>query len=119
MVEFCPECGNMLRKKPCPCGYSDHETHIKSNTLLQIWAPPSPNIIYCRITATPYDKLKLMLNKGIHLEKLKEIKYKIKNRLYSCTDCVYYHEEIFHCKLKNKYLRKDSICKSFEPYEKI
>ncbi|GAH05564.1 unnamed protein product, partial [marine sediment metagenome] len=38
----------------------------------------------CRITATPYDKLKLMLNKGIKPEKLKEIKKGLKNHLYSC-----------------------------------
>ena len=119
MIEFCPDCGNLLRKKPCPCGYNDHESTPKKMSLGHIWDPPSANLIYCRITATPYDKLKLMLSRGVNLEKLKEIKVKVKNKLYSCLNCVYYHEEIFHCKIRNKYLKKDSICKSFEPFEKI
>ncbi len=119
MVEFCPKCGNLLRKKPCPCGYSDRESTPQSRSLITIWSPPNPNIIYCKLTATSLEKLKLMLSKGIHLEKLKEIREKLKNHLFSCCDCVYYHEEIFHCRLKNKYLAKDSICRSFEPYEEM
>ena len=119
MIEFCPDCGNMLRKKPCPCGYSDKKINDKNAYLSQMWDPPSPNIIYCRITATPFEKLKSMLSKGVQLEKLKEIRKKVKNRLYSCCNCVYYHEDLFHCKLKNKYFKKDSICKRFEPFENI
>ncbi|GAH05563.1 unnamed protein product, partial [marine sediment metagenome] len=88
MIEFCPDCGNLLRKKPCPCGYSEPETTLKGMSLGHIWDPPSANLIYCRITATPYDKLKLMLNKGIKPEKLKEIKKGLKNHLYSCLNCV-------------------------------
>ena len=118
MVEFCPECGNMLRKKSCACGYNEPETNSNIGALLYIWAPPSPNIIYCKITATDYEKLKKMLSKGIQLEKLDEIKENLKKHLYNCCNCVYYNEEISHCQLKNKYLRKDSICKSFEPFEK-
>ncbi|MHA1988733.1 MAG: hypothetical protein ACW98D_19090 [Promethearchaeota archaeon] len=119
MVEFCPECGNLLRKKPCGCGYGESETTPKNgsqNTLIKIWNPPSTNSIYCKITATPYEKLKSMLNKGIKLEKLKEVRENFKNRLYSCSTCLYYHAEISRCKYKNKYLTKDSICKSFEPF---
>jgi len=108
----------MLRKKSCACGYNEPETNSNIEPLPHIWAPPSPNIIYCKITATKYEKLKIMLSKGIHIEKLDEIKEKIKKNLYSCCNCVYYHEKISHCQLKNKYLRKDSICKSFEPFEK-
>ena len=121
MVDFCPECGNMLRKNACGCGYNNPSINSKnlSNTsLIHIWNPPTPNIIYCKITATSYDKLKMMLSKGTYPEKLKEIKKKLKNRLYSCINCVYYNDEIFHCQIKNKYLKKDSICRSFEPYEK-
>jgi hypothetical protein len=117
MVEFCPDCGNLLRNKPCPCGYKDQEITPKKMSLGYIREPPSANIIYCRITATPFDKLKMMLSKGVYLEKLKEIRFKLKKNLYSCLNCVYYHEEDFLCKPKNKYLRKDSICKSFEPFE--
>lgn len=117
MVEFCPKCGNLLRKKPCPCGYSDNESTPESKSLNYIWSPPAPNIIYCKLTATSLEKLKLMLNKGLYPEKLREIKEKLRNRLYSCKDCVYYHGEISLCKLKNKYLRRDSICKTFEPFE--
>jgi len=118
MVEFCPKCGNLLRKKTCRCGYTTSETTTNKISLIQLWDPPAPNIIYCKITATPYEKLKLMLKKGVYPEKLKEIKKKVRNHLFSCDDCVYYHEEISHCKLKNKYIKKDSICKTFEPYEK-
>ena len=120
MVEFCPECGNMLRKKFCRCGYNKQET-LSSNgintSLIEIWNPPSPKVIYCKLTATSLDKLKTMLNKGVYPEKLKEITKKVKNHLFSCLNCVYYNEEIFHCQIKNKYLKKDSICRSFEPYE--
>ena len=119
MIEFCPECGNMLRKKSCACGYNELKTDNKKAYLSQIWDPPSPNIIYCRITATSFEKLKSMLSKGVQLEKLKEIKKKVRNHLYSCCNCVYYNEAIFLCKFKNKYLKKDSICKRFEPFENI
>jgi len=119
MVEFCPECGNLLRKKPCGCGYGEIETNSKdgsTNHLIKFWNPPSPTAIYCKITATPYEKLKSMLSKGIKPEKLKEVRENFKNHLYSCSTCLYYHAEISHCKYKNKYLTKDSICKSFEPF---
>ena len=119
MVDFCPECGNMLRKKTCGCGWGELETISNDgspNHLIKIWNPPSPNAIYCKITATPYEKLKSLLNKGIKPEKLKEVRENFKNRLYSCGNCLYYHAEISHCKYKNKYLTKDSICKSFEPF---
>ncbi|MFW9785926.1 MAG: hypothetical protein ACFFFB_26815 [Candidatus Heimdallarchaeota archaeon] len=117
MVEFCPECGNLLRKGTCGCGYSKHATSSNGISLVKIWKPPSPNIVYCRMTATSYDKLKSLLLKGIYPEKLKEIRKNIKNHLYSCIDCVYYHEELSLCKFKNKYIQRDSICKSFEPYK--
>lgn len=119
MVEFCPECGSLLRKKTCRCGYKECEITADKVSLIQMWEPPSPNIIYCKITATPYEKLKLMLTKGVYPEKLKEIKEKVRNHLYSCGDCVYFHVEVSHCKIKNKYIKEESICKTFEPYEKI
>ena len=120
MVEFCPECGNMLRKKPCGCGSVDQPStskDVSSNSLIEIWNPPSPNTIYCRITGTAYDKLKKILSKGAYPEELKEIRKKINRHLYSCCNCVYYVEKVFHCKFKNKFLNKTSICKSFEPWE--
>lgn len=117
MVEFCPECGNLLRKKPCKCGYDSREKPTKKSFLNQIWDPPSPNTIYCNLTATAYEKLKLMLKKRIYPEKLKEIQKKLKKHLYSCNVCLYYHKELSLCKKKNKYFTEDSICKSFEPYE--
>ena len=97
MVEFCPECGNMLRKKTCGCGWGELETISNDgspNHLIKIWNPPSPNAIYCKITATPYEKLKSLLNKGIKPDKLKEVRENLKNRLYSCSTCLYYHPEI-------------------------
>ncbi|MFW9821907.1 MAG: hypothetical protein ACFFE4_03185 [Candidatus Thorarchaeota archaeon] len=119
MVEFCPECGNLLRKNSCGCGYGKPETttmDASSNGLNKIWDPPSPNNIYCKLTATSYDKLKSMLNKGIIPEKLKEVREKLRTHNYSCVVCLYYHEEMSLCKFKNKYLTQDSICKSFEPF---
>jgi hypothetical protein len=110
----------MLRKKSCKCGYNTQDTLSKNEnitSLIEIWNPPSPKIIFCKLTATSQDKLKIMLNKGIYPEKLKEITEKLKNHHFSCCDCVYYNEEIFHCQIKNKYLKKESICRSFEPYE--
>jgi hypothetical protein len=119
MVEFCPECGNLLRKKGCKCGYESIEKTSKTSLPNQIWDPPSPNIIYCRLTATSAEKLRSMLNKRIYPERLKEIQINLKNHYYSCQVCLYYNEEISLCKKKNKYLAKDSICKSFEPYENL
>jgi len=122
MVDFCPECGNLLRKKTCGCGYGEVDATSKNashNQLIKIWNPPTSNAIYCKLTATRYEKLKSMLNKGIIPEILKEVREKFKNHHYSCINCVYYHEEISHCKFKNKYLSKDSICKSYEPYDII
>ncbi|MHA1885687.1 MAG: hypothetical protein ACW96S_11580 [Promethearchaeota archaeon] len=119
MVEFCPECGNMLRKKACRCGYTQYETTTTKIPLLQLWNPPPPNIIYCKLTATPYETLRSMLKKGNYPAKLKEVKEKLKKKLYSCLDCVYYDETLFLCKFRNKYITKDSICKTFEPFENI
>ena len=120
LVEFCPECGNMLRKKSCKCGYNDQNSLTKNVTgtsLIEIWNPPSPKVIFCKLTATSHDKLETMLSKGKYPEKLKEITKKLKNHLFSCCNCVYYNEEIFHCQIKNKFLKKESICRSFEPFE--
>ena len=118
MVEFCPECGNLLRRNRCKCGYNQPKVSIGEISLIKIWDPPSPNIIFSRLTGTPLKKLQLMLNKGISPEKLKEIKNKVKNHLYSCSNCVYYDEYISLCKKKNKYIENSSICKTFEPFEK-
>ena len=74
MVEFCPECGNMLRKKACRCGYTQYETTTTKIPLLQLWNPPPPNIIFCKLTATPYETLKSMLKKGSYPAKLKEVR---------------------------------------------
>jgi len=118
LVEFCPECGNMLRKKTCRCGYREIQANNASNTyIIEIWDPPSPKIIYCRLTATSQEKLRNMLSKGNYPEKLKVITKKVKKHLYSCCNCVYYNEEELHCQIKNKFLKKDSICKRFEPFE--
>lgn len=120
MVEFCPECGNLLRKGACKCGYNKKVIPSRngiSHPLIEIWDPPSPKVIYCKLTATSLDKLKSMLSRGAYPEKLKEVSKKVKNHLYSCLNCVYYNEEISHCQIKNKYLKKESICRSFEPYE--
>jgi DNA-directed RNA polymerase subunit M/transcription elongation factor TFIIS len=120
MIKFCPECGNLLRKKFCPCGYNaPADKKVIKDGVIQIWQPPTPNIIYCKITGTPLEKLKKGLNKGIYPDKLKEIKIKLKKHLFSCRDCVYYREDVIHCQLKNKFLKKDSICRSFEPYANI
>jgi hypothetical protein len=119
MVEFCPECGNLLRKGPCKCGYASDEIPTKKSYINQMWDPPSPNIIYCRLTATPLEKLRLMLNKRIYPEKLKEIRQNLKNHLYTCEVCLYYDEKESRCKKKNKFLTKDSICMNFEPYENL
>ncbi len=120
VVEFCPECGNMLRKKSCKCGYNNqniHSKNVSNMSLNEIWDPPPPKIIYCKLTATSHNKLETMLSKRKYPEKLKDITKKLKNHLFSCCNCVYYNEAIFHCQIKNKYLTKESICRSFEPYE--
>lgn len=118
MVEFCPECGSLLRKRACRCGYNQPKPKETNNGGLNyIWNPPSPNIIYCKITATPIEKLRSALNKGDYPDKLKEIKINLRNHQYTCCNCVYYNEEINHCQIYNKFYKKDSICKRFEPFE--
>ena len=120
MVDFCPECGNMLRKNRCRCGYGQQGSKIVKSSngpMINIWNPPTPNIIYCKITATPIEKLRIGLKKGIFPDKLREIKNRLKKHELSCLNCVYYEEKKFHCQIKNKYVSKDSICKSFEPFD--
>jgi hypothetical protein len=120
LVEFCPDCGSLLRKKSCKCGYNSPELRNKSingTHLIEIWDPPPPKAIYCKITATPLKKLNLMLRKGNYPQKLKEITSKLKSHHLTCLNCVYYNIEISHCQIKNKYLKKDSICRNFEPFE--
>ena len=64
----------MLRKKSCRCGYEEIQAKNAPNSyILEIWNPPNPKIIYCRLTATSQDKLRIMLSKGNYPEKLKEI----------------------------------------------
>ena len=120
MVDFCPECGSMLRKNQCRCGYGQPPPKIVKSSnglMLTIWDPPTPNIIYCKITATPIEKLRIGLNKGIYPDKLREIKKRLKKHDLTCLNCVYYEENKFHCQIKNKFVSKDSICKRFEPFE--
>jgi len=120
MVDFCPECGSMLRKNKCRCGYGQKAPKIvksSNGAMLTIWDPPTPNIIYCKITATSIEKLRIGIKKGIYPEKLKEIKKRLKTRDLSCLNCVYYEEMKLHCQIKNKYITKDSICKRFEPFD--
>jgi hypothetical protein len=122
MIKFCPECGNLLRKDSCRCGYNAPTTtkkNVSKDGVIQIWDPPSPNIIYSKVTGTPIEKLKRGLNRGIYPEKLKEIKIKLKNHEVTCCNCVYYKGDILHCQIRNKYVKKDSICKKFEPYSNI
>jgi len=120
MVEFCPECGSLLRKKSCPCGYNAPSPKKKETAgILEIWDPPSPKVIYCKITGTPFDKLKKDIKKGIYPEGLKKIKQKLKKHLIDCINCVYFRDDILHCKIRNKYMKEGSICRKFEPYEDI
>ncbi len=119
MVDFCPECGNMLRKRQCRCGYGQKRPKaVKSSTgsMLTIWDPPTPNIIYSKITATPIEKLRIEISKGRYPDKLRDIKNRLKKHDLSCLNCVYYEEKKFRCQIKNKYVSKDSICKRFEPF---
>lgn len=122
MVEFCPECGNLLRKKTCECGYGKPKALPQngvSNYVIQIWDPPSPKTIYCKLTASSHDKLNSLLNKGMVPEKLKEVRRKLKNHLFFCNNCLYYHADKFLCKYKSKYVTLESICRSFEPLPDI
>ena len=122
MIKFCPECGSLLRKDSCRCGYNAPVTtkkKVSKDGVIQIWDPPSPNIIYSKVTGTPLEKLQKGLKKGIYPEKLKKIKQNLKKRLYTCCNCVYYREDVQHCQKKNKFLKMDSICRTFEPYENI
>ena len=70
--------------------------------------PPTPQDIINQAEALKTHKT---------FDKLKEIKRKVRNHLYSCINCVYFHEEISLCKKKNKYIQNNSICKTFEPFE--
>lgn len=124
MVDFCPECGSLLRKNYCKCGYGQQDSKIvissndpMNSPMIKVWDPPTPNIIYCKVTATQIEKLRIGLKKGIFPEKLKEIKKKLKKHDLTCLNCVYYEEKKFHCQIKNKYITKDSICKRFEPFD--
>ncbi len=121
MVDFCPECGNLLKKNQCKCGYGQQGLKISKSSegipLIHVRDPPSPNIIYCKITATSLEKLKIGLSKGIVPEKLREIKRKLERYELTCQNCVYFEEERSHCQIKNKYISSGSICKTFEPFE--
>ncbi|MBN1800982.1 MAG: hypothetical protein JW891_05705 [Candidatus Lokiarchaeota archaeon] len=119
MVDFCPECGGLLRKNRCKCGYGQKKPRVVKSpqgSIVREWNPPSPNVIYCKATATPIEKLKIELNKGTTPEKLKDIRNKLKKRELTCMNCVYYEEKELHCQIKNKYYSKDSICTMFEPF---
>jgi len=116
-LKFCPECGSLLRGKPCRCGYKPNLDVSNSNSpVRRIWNPPNPLTLYLKIYNVPYRELKYKLNSGVYIAVLEEINYKIDNMLINCTDCCNYLEDEFYCTLEEFYVSADSICNQFDPH---
>ena len=96
-TRFCPDCGTLLEKK----------------TVYSQRIHPQPITIYSKRNNVPYGRAKYQKKIGsIELE-LDTIADKLDNEKYRCETCNYYFDG--ECTQKKGKVKKDAICKSFEP----
>ncbi|KKK42936.1 hypothetical protein LCGC14_0830560 [marine sediment metagenome] len=138
MLEFCPECSNLLRKRiidgmeylACGCGYKRELEGQTGNTRFKkiqkqnkprklkvksvSWDPPKAISLYAKIKDAPKGK-----NKGGRTGKssiiLKMVQDKLDMKYYNCSKCTQLMSANLFCTLHERKVGKSDICKSFEP----
>ena len=130
MLEFCPECDNLLRKKvlggreflACRCGYKketggqassagvrfilEKDPPRKAKVKTVSWDPPEASMLYTKLKNIPENTSPVIL---------KMIQDKLDTRYYTCTKCAKLMSANLFCTLHEKKVGKKDICKSFDP----
>ncbi len=138
MLEFCPECNNLLRKRAidgmnylaCRCGYKrklegqainasvkfvpKKNTPRKTKVKAVSWDPPEALTLYTKIQRAPGSKVR-GAGTGRSPLILKMIQDKLDARYYNCSKCTQLMSANLFCKLHERKVGKKDICKSFEP----
>ena len=138
MLEFCPECSNLLRRRviegmaylACGCGYKreldDQPSYAgfkkipkknkprKLNVKSVSWDPPEAMLLYAKIKHVPGGK-----SKGGSSDRspliLKMIQEKLDTKYYNCSKCTQLMSANPFCTLRERKVGKRDICKLFDP----
>ena len=140
MLEFCPECSNLLRKRfidgmgylACGCGYKrkiegqtanpiakkapirNKPRKVKVKAKSVSWNPPEARSIYAKIKDAP----RIQSKGGSSGESpiiLKMIQDKLDMKYYNCSKCTRLMSANLFCSLHERKVGKKDICKTFEP----
>ncbi len=138
MLEFCPDCNNLLRKRnfdsmaylACGCGYKrELEGHTSYARVEKIpkknkprnlnvksvsWDPPEAMSLYAKIKDAPRSKSRGGSSGGSPII-LKMIQDKLDTKYYNCSKCTQLMSANQFCTLHERKVGKRDICKSFEP----
>ncbi len=138
MLEFCPECSNLLRKRfidgmqylACGCGYKreiEGQTANPRAKRIQVknksrrskvksvsWNPPEAMSIYVKIKDAPRIKARDG-SSGVSPIILKMIQDKLDMKYYNCSKCTRLMSANLFCSLHERKVGKKDICKSFDP----
>jgi len=138
MLEFCPDCSNLLRRRfidgiaylACGCGHKreleDQPSNVgfkkipkknksrRTNVKSISWDPPEAMLIYAKIKNVPRGK-----SKGERPDRspliLKMIQEKLDTKYYNCSKCTQLMSANLFCTRHERKVGKQDICKSFEP----
>lgn len=140
MLEFCPECNNLLRKRvidgweymACGCGYKrkiegqarnprvksiqikNKQRKVKTKVKSVSWDPPEARLLYNKIKGAPRGQ-----NRGGRSVEspiiLKMIQDKLDSKYYNCPKCTRLLSANLFCQLHERKVGKMDICKSFNP----
>ncbi len=138
MLEFCPECSNLLRKTfidgmgylACGCGYKreiEGQTANPRAKKIQVenkprklkvksvsWNPPEAMSLYVKIKDAPRIKSREGSSGGSPII-LKMIQDKLDMKYYNCSKCTRLMSANLFCSLHERKVGKRDICKSFKP----
>ena len=140
MLEFCPECNNLLRRRvfdgmeylACGCGYKREIEGQTSNPIARIipkthaprkpskkgksvsWNPPEAMSLYSKIKNAPRSQNKDG-SSGKSTLILKMIQDRLDSKYYNCSKCTRLMSANLYCTLHERKVGKSDICNSFEP----
>lgn len=138
MLDFCPDCSNLLRKRvidsmeylACGCGYKrqlEAQTSNKGYTIIPkknksrnikvksvSWDPPEAVVLYSKIKDVPKSQHRSG-GSGQSPIILKMIQNKLDSKYYNCSKCTQLMSANLFCTHNERKVGKRDICKSFEP----
>ena len=140
MLEFCPECSNLLRRRiidgmeylACGCGYKreiegqtgnprakiipkkNKPRKVKAKVNSVSWNPPEARLLYAKIKDVQRSQNRGR-NSGLSPIILKMIQNKLDSKYYNCSKCTQLMSANLFCILHERKVGKKDICKSFDP----